>query len=159
MTILDVPYFSQETEDTCAPARLRMALAFRFPGTAVSEATLARQCGCVQGLGSLVDKVYRTAHRNRLAMHWLAHAHIAEEVEAALQAGCPVLANVQLRLLPYYLPSQPPQAWHLVLIVGMDNRYDYLHDPDPYWGGPRRTVERSVFFASWTNHPYSAYRV
>jgi uncharacterized protein YvpB len=158
MVLIDVPFFRQETCDTCAPACLRMALACRFPDRAVSEAELARRCRCVKGLGTLVNAVYRAARRYRLAATWLDNTHIEAEVEAALIAGCPVLANVQLRLLPYYPSSQPPQAWHSVLVVGLDARYVYLHDPDP-WGGPRRQVEQTAFFVGWTVHPYSAHRV
>lgn len=156
---LKVPYFSQETCDTCAPACLRMALAFRFPDHPVSEATLARQCRYVKALGCLVKDVYRAAHRYGLPARWLRHTHIEAEVAAALQAGCPVLANVQLRLLLSYVPAQPPQMSHSVLLIGLDERYVYLHDPDPRGSNGGRRVERAAFFAGWTNHPYSAYRV
>jgi uncharacterized protein YvpB len=135
-----------------------MALAFRFPHKLVSEAELAKQCCCLKVLGSLASDVFRTARRYELAVEWLKNTNIEMEVEAALDAGCPVLANVQLRLLPYYLPAEPPQAWHSVLIVGLDERYVYLHDPDPQ-GGPRREVKRANFFAGWAIEPYSAYRL
>jgi hypothetical protein len=159
MGTLDVPYFPQETDDTCAPACLRMALAFRFSRRRVSEATLARRCRCLPGLGCLVDDVYRTARRAKLPVQWLDNARIETEVAAALAAGCPVLANVQLRLLPYYLLPQPPLAWHSVLIVGLQTLMVVLHDPDPYRGGPRRQVRASDFFVGWGIEPYSAYRV
>lgn len=126
MVRVDVPFFRQETCDTCAPACLRMALACRFPDRAISEAELARRCRCVRGLGTLVGAVYRAARRYRLAATWLENTHIEAEVEAALTAGYPVLANVQLRVLPYYPSSQLPQAWHSVLIVGIDARYVHL---------------------------------
>jgi hypothetical protein len=156
---LKVPYCSQETCDTCAATCLRMALALRFPDAPVSEATLARQCRCIKGLGCRVKDVYRAAHRYGLPAKWLRNTRIEVEVEAALQAGCPVLANVQLRLLPSYVPAQPPQMWHSVLIIGLDERYVYLHDPDPEMGGRNQRIERAKFFADWTHNPYSAYCV
>lgn len=159
VVMLKVPYFRQETDDTCAPACLRMALAFRFGNPPNPEAPLAKRCGCLPGLGSLVDDVFRTARRHKLPARWLDNAHIESEVEAALKGGYPVLANVQLRLLPYYLQPQPPRAWHSVLIVGMDGRAVFVHDPDPYRGGPHRQINRPDFFAGWDVEPYSAYCV
>jgi len=159
VSILGVRYFQQETDDTCAPACLRMALAFRFPGKLVTETDVAKRCRCLKGRGCRVDDVFRAARRYRLAAHWLDNSNIEADVKAALNAGCPAIANVQLRVLPYYLPAQPPRAWHSVLIVGMDDRYVYLHDPDPSLGGPQRAVERTIFFSGWMNHPYSAYRL
>jgi len=158
MIILSVPYFRQETCDTCAPACLRMALAFRFPPPPVPEARLARRCRCIPGDGALVEAVYHTACYYKLDAQWLDNTHIETDVAAALAAGCPVLANVQLRLLPYYLLAQPPQAWHSVLIIGLDAQDVSLHDPDQ-WGGARRQVRRANFFVGWTLEPYSAYRL
>lgn len=160
MAILDVPYFQQETDDTCAPACLRMALAFRFPSKTVSETELANRCRCVKGLGCLVDDVYRTARRYKLTAKWLKNAHIEAEVKTALNAGCPVLANVELRVLPYMPPPPPDEdIWHTVLIVGMDDPYVYLHDPDRYHGGQHRAIERLPFFAGWGVHGHSACRL
>jgi uncharacterized protein YvpB len=135
-----------------------MALAFRFPDKPVSEVELAKRCRCVKGLGSRVTDVYRAARRYKLKAEWLENTHIEMDVKAALDAGCPVMAAVQLRVLPYYLPAHPPQAWHAVLIVGLDDQSVCLHDPIPY-GGPRRKVERADFFSDWTSHYYSAYRL
>lgn len=157
MVILSVPYCQQETVDTCAPACLRMALKFRFPKDSISEAKLAKRCRCLKGLGSLVDDVYRAARRFKLTGNWLNSSSIEAEVESALKGGCPVLANVQPRVLPYIPSSKPPRAWHSVLIFGIDDRYVYVHDPDPTWGGSEKTIERGIFFSGWGNHPYSAY--
>lgn len=155
--MLHVPYFAQETSDTCAPACLRMALAFRFGNPTKPEPALAESCGCLAGLGSLVDDTFRAAQRNGLPARWLDNNRIEADVEAALLAGCPVMANVQLRVLPYYLPPQPPKAWHTVLIVGMDNAWIFLHDPDPYQGKQQvRQVRRGDFFRDWEIEPYSA---
>ena len=160
MVILNVPFCRQETWDTCAPACLRMALAFRFPHQRrpVREARLAKQCRCKPGLGVLVENAYRTACYYKLDAQWLDNTRIETDVAAALAAGCPVLANVQLRLLPYYLLAQPPKAWHSVLIVGLDHQDVYLHDPDQ-WGGAYRQVRQADFFVGWAIEPYSAYRV
>src|SRR5687768_12272218 len=112
MAILSVPYFQQQTEDTCAPACLRMGLALRFPAQSLAEAEVAQRCGCLQGLGCLVDDVYHAAQHYGLAVEWLDNIRIEVEVEAALRADCLVLANVQLRVLPYYQPSHySPTAW------------------------------------------------
>lgn len=162
MAILAVPYFRQETDDTCAPACLRMALAFRFPNGQVMEAELARRCRCEKGEGCAADDVFRAARRYRLAAVWLENQRIEEEVDAALGAGCPVLANTELRGLPY-LPSLPDvdqdaEFWHSVLIIGLDEQYVYLHDPAPQ-GGARRAIERESFFAGWEIHGDSAYRL
>ncbi|MEW6207328.1 MAG: C39 family peptidase [Acidobacteriota bacterium] len=158
MSHLDVPYSAQETDDTCAPACLRMALAFRFPKKPFSEATLARECKCLPGLGSRIGDVFRAALRFRLKARWLDGSRIAEEVEKAINEGCPVVANVQLRALPY-AKLFPQQAWHSALIVGIDAEYVYLHDPDPIIGGSKVSVRRSAFFAEWAIHPYIAYRL
>ncbi len=158
MSHLDVPYFAQETEDTCAPACLRMALAFRFPKKRSSEASLARECKCLPGVGSRIEDVFRAARRYKLKAHRLDSICIAEEVEKALNEGCPVVANVQLRALPY-TKLFPQQAWHSVLIIGIDAEYVYLHDPDPIIGGANLAVRQAAFFADWTIHPYIAYRV
>lgn len=160
MSILDVRYFQQGTNDTCAPACLRMALAFRFPGKSVSETDVAKRCRYQKLLGCDVKDVFRAARHYRLPAHWLDNSRMEEEVEAALKVGCPVLANVELRALPYMPP--PPaneELWHTVLIVGMDDQYVYLHDPDQYHGGQRRAIERTPFFAGWGNHGHSAYRL
>jgi hypothetical protein len=174
MIVLDVPYYQQETEDTCAPACLRMALAFRFPEPRFlwsvlawqfsrkpsTEVELAKQCACLVGQGTRPEDVFHAARRYRLAASWLDNSNLAAEVEGALQAGCPVLANVELRALPYVVSPPPGRVfWHTVLIVGMDDRYIYVHDPDPAHGGPRRAIERSHFLAGWDRHGHSAHRV
>jgi len=157
--ILEVPYFQQKTDDTCAPACLLMALAFRFSHKPVSEAKLAKRCGCLKGLGCLVGDVFRAARRYRLNAEWLSNVRIELEVEAALKAGCPVLANIQLRSLPYYLPGCPKGEWHSALIVGLNDQFVYLHDPDARRGGAHCKVPRADFFSGWATCPYSAYRL
>ncbi len=162
MATLNVPYCPQETDDTCAPACLRMALGYRFPDKAVSEAEIAKRCRCVPGKGCWVRDVFRAARRCKLNPIWLQDADIETEVRAALDGGCPVVANVQLRVLPYYLPYQrgeQPLMWHSVLVIGMDDQHVYLHDPDPSRGGAHRSVRRADFFSGWTRYHYSAYRV
>jgi hypothetical protein len=136
-----------------------MALAFRVPDQPIAESSLARRCRCRQGLGSRVKDVHDAARHYGLAAQWLANTGIEAETATALRADAPVLANVQLRVLPYHLLAQPPQVWHTVLLVGLDDRHVYLHDPDPRGGGPWLQVARAVFFACWTRYPYSAYRV
>jgi len=137
-----------------------MALTIRFSNQPVSEAALAKRCGCLAGEGTRPRDVFRAARRCWLPAKWLDNSNIEAEVETALRAGCPVLANVELRALPY-MPPPPPnrELWHSVLIVGMDDRYVYLHDPDPDHGGPQRAIERTPFFAGWSQHGHSAHRV
>jgi hypothetical protein len=81
MPHLDVPYFAQEADETCAPACLRMGLAFRFPEKRFSEAAIARECKCLPGLGSKVGDVFRAARRYKLKAQWLDGSRIVEEVK------------------------------------------------------------------------------
>jgi len=134
-----------------------MALSFRFPGHPASEAELAVSCRCLDALGTQVHDAYHTARRYGLAVAWLEGSRIEAEVEGAINAGCPVLANIHTRTLPYYQLSQ--EAMTSVLIVGIDNQYVFLHDPEPLLGGPYRKVKRVCFFSGWANSLCSAYRV
>jgi ABC-type bacteriocin/lantibiotic exporter with double-glycine peptidase domain len=157
---LDVPYFDQQTDDTCAPACLRMALAYRFPERDVSESELGTQCHCLADAGCTPNDAFAAAQHYGLPALWLEATRLEAEVETAINEGSPVVAHVELRGLPY--TPQPPNGreyWHTVLIVGLDDTRIYLHDPDRIHGGARRTVDRTVFFAGWANHGHSAYRV
>ena len=158
-TVLTVPFFHQQTPDTCAAACLRMAVAFRFPRNPVAESALAKRCGCIPTLGCLSGDVFLTAQRYTLPAAWLNDASIEQDIEDALGAGNPVLANVQLRALSYYLTGTfVPAAWHSILIVGLDSSAVYVHDPDTH-GGPNRVADRAAFFLNWVQREYSAYRV
>ena len=109
-----------------------------------------------------MEDAYRTARDYNLDAQWLEDARIETEVEAALQAGCPVIANVQPRVLPYYPlddDNYQPPFWHSVVLVGIDDQYVYMHDPDPPWGRPCREIKRTDFFSGWDLHRYSAYRL
>ena len=140
--MLAVPFFHQQTPDTCAAACLRMALAFRFPHNPVAESALARSCDCIPTLGCLAGDVFRTAQQYTLPAHWLNDASIEQDIEGALRAGNPVLANVQLRALSYYRTGTfVPAARHSVLIVGLDSSAVYIHDPDTH-GGQNRAADR-----------------
>jgi hypothetical protein len=137
-----------------------MALAFRFPDRAVSEAELAQQCGCLEEAGTAANDAFNAACHYALPAVWLDNSRIEAEVEAALNAGCPVVANVQLRVLPYYSSgAYSPTMWHSVLIVGMDAQDVILHDPDSQQSGAQKRVQRTTFFSDWARRPYSAYRL
>jgi hypothetical protein len=159
MTLLAVPYLPQETESTCAPACLRMALAFRFPERAFAEADLASRARCRPGLGTRPVDLYRSARQCGLYPAWLPNARMETELATSIEAGAPVLAIVQLGLLPYCLPGTPFQAWHAVLVVGLTEQFVYLHDPYPPWGGEARTIDRSDFFGRWATYGGAACRL
>jgi hypothetical protein len=157
---LDVPYSEQETEDSCAAACLLSAVRYRFPELDISETDLRQKCHCLPGEGTIPRDGLAAARHYEPRARWLEETKIEAEVETALLERAPVLANVELRGLPY-APKPPAgrEYWHSVLIVGLDAEHVYLHDPDPAHGGPRRTVDRKAFFSGWPQHGHSAYRV
>jgi hypothetical protein len=157
--LLSVPYYPQETDDTCAPACLRMALAFRSPRRRVSEGWLARRCRVVKGLGPADLDVFDLAARLRLPARWLDDSRIEAEVEEAIRDGCPVMANVELAALPYYRHTPPPPLPHSVLVIGIDDEHVYVSDPDPALGGRDLRVTRRAFFATWQPGRQSAFRL
>lgn len=152
---MDVPYHPQETDDTCAPACLRMALTFCPPHRSFPEARLSRLCGCNR-LGSAADDVFCAARRCGLDARWLDDRSIETEVEDTLRTGWPLLAFVELSALSYWNLSDLA-GWHAVLIIGLDDEYVYVHDPDSNHGGRRQPAARRAFFASWWWGGYTAF--
>ena len=161
MPILAIPYFQQETLDTCAAACLRMAIAFRFPDESVWEAEWALKCRCLDGQGIAPDDAFVAAQSFGLPVRWLDNSNIGQDIETALESGSPVVANVELQALRYLLQDvdSNEEFWHSVLIIGMDDQFLYLHDPDQAGGGPRLEIERHPFIAEWHRHGHSAFRV
>jgi predicted double-glycine peptidase len=160
-SVLDVPYFHQETDDSCASACLLMALAFRFRGRPIRESEVSERCRCHKGLGTTPADAFAAALSFELDTRLLDTTSLEAEVWQALSAGCPVVANVELRALPYVQPPDDPEEenWHSVLIIGMDADYVYLHDPHLRTEKGPRAIQRMPFFAGWVHHGHSAYQL
>jgi ABC-type bacteriocin/lantibiotic exporter with double-glycine peptidase domain len=117
--LFKLPFYRQETPDSCVPACLRMVLA--GVGVEVAEVVLRRMCDCTM-LGtealSAVDAVRRLgfpmARKENLSM---------VQLEMVVQSGCYPILYVGL------FPIDGETGIHGVVVVDLDDSMVMIFDP------------------------------
>ena len=116
--ILDIPYYRQKKEYTCAAACLRMI--FMYFGTKKREGTITRALG--------TNKEYGTPNSNviNLARKYGFYCYVHEEVAGINQ----VRDFIDLKL-PIIVNYQEPREniGHFAVVVGYTSDEIVLHDP------------------------------
>lgn len=133
--LFKLPFYRQETPDSCVPACLRMVLAGL--GVEVAEVVLRQMCDCTM-LGtdalSAVDAVRRLgfplARKENLSM---------EQLDVVVCSGCCPILYVSL------LPIDGEMGIHGVVVVDLDDSMVGVYDP---LVGERR-LERAVLEKAW----------
>jgi predicted double-glycine peptidase len=130
-----LPFYRQETPDSCVPACLRMVLAGL--GIELTEAVLCQMCDCtILGTEALsaVDAVrllgFPMARKENLSM---------VQLEMVVQSGCYPILYVGL------FPIDGEMGIHGVVVVDLDDSTVMIFDP--LMG--ERLLERTVFEQAW----------
>ena len=134
ISLRGVPFYAQQTDYTCGPAALRMALGFF--GTHVGETHLVHE------VHTSTD--YGTHHRWLIAApgHHRLHTRVHEraslrDIRAALRAGHPVIVH--------YLEPEGNDG-HYAVVVGVGATHVILNDP---WFGEHFRIPKRTFKRRW----------
>ncbi len=130
-----LPFYRQETPDSCVPACLRMVLAGL--GVDQTEAVLRQMCDCTM-LGTdalnVVDAArqlgFPLAHKENLAI---------EQLTSVLWSGCFPIVYVNLSLI------DGEAGIHAMVAIAADDRYIQVYDPLE----GERQLEKQLFDAAW----------
>jgi ABC-type bacteriocin/lantibiotic exporter with double-glycine peptidase domain len=130
-----LPFYRQETPDSCVPACLRMVLAGL--GVDRAEPLLRQMCDCTMlGTDALnaVDAArqlgFPLAHKENLTI---------EQLTNVLQSGCFPIVYVNL------LPIDAEAGIHAMVVIAADDQYVRVYDPLV----GERQLEKMMFDAAW----------
>jgi ABC-type bacteriocin/lantibiotic exporter with double-glycine peptidase domain len=129
-----LPFYRQETPDSCVPACLRMVLAGL--GVMVGEGVLRQMCDCTM-LGTDALNAVDTARKLGFPMARKENLSM-ELLGEVVRSGCYPILYVNL------LGIDGEEGIHAVVMVGLD---DFAVVYDPLVG--EREVERGVFEQAW----------
>jgi ABC-type bacteriocin/lantibiotic exporter with double-glycine peptidase domain len=135
--LLPVPHCKQEGPHNCLPACARMVL--RYLGQEVSEAELAAQLGTTE-LGTPGNRLLRLSSST---LHVDFGPLTLSLVYNKLNAGTPIITLARTLFLDYW---QADLA-HAVVVVGYDDEYLLLNDPE-FEDAPQRATPDG-FLAAW----------
>jgi ABC-type bacteriocin/lantibiotic exporter with double-glycine peptidase domain len=130
-----LPFYRQETPDSCVPACLRMVLAGL--GVDRTEAVLRQMCDCTMlGTDALnaVDAArqlgFPLAHKENLAI---------AQLTSVLRSGCFPIVYVNLGLI------DGEAGIHAMIVIAADAQYVQVYDPLV----GERQLEKGLFDAAW----------
>ena len=143
VNLLPVKSF-QETLHTgmCGPASLKMVLAYY--GVEKTEEELAKLCGTDPELGTS-DKGIRHAAETLGFKAEIKNNSTFDDIRSWLDKKVPVIVNWFTRGRIDYPDSEVPDG-HLSVVVGLDDGYIYLQDPEI---GSLRKIARDDFMKVW----------
>lgn len=142
-TLLPVKPF-QETlhASMCGPASLKMVLAYY--GIEKSEQELAQLASTDPDLGTSAEGIKKAAERLGFTVE-IKNNSTFEDIQAWLDKKVPVIVNWFTRGRIDYPESEVPDG-HLSVVVGLDDEYIYLQDPEM---GKLRQIARDDFMKVW----------
>jgi len=132
---MELPYFQQETKDTCAAASLRMALA--SIGINRSEKVLASLLKTNRKSGVRVEAFAPVAEKYKLRYVVGRNATLADLEE---------ILDREYRVIVGY--RHPGKDGHYSLVSKLTDKHIYLNDPNPYAGRNNR-YSRDYFNRLW----------
>lgn len=134
MSLLEVPYFKQDTTYTCGPTSLQMVLAYY--GVRASEQKLAQQLHTTTEKGTWRVAMYNLA--TELGFHcYVNDQAVLPEIEFLLKLGIPPI----VRFL-----EREENVDHYGVVVGLSEEFVFIHDP---WSGPARRFAKEDFTERW----------
>jgi ABC-type bacteriocin/lantibiotic exporter with double-glycine peptidase domain len=130
-----LPFYRQETPDSCVPACLRIVLAGL--GVEITEVRLRQMCDCTI-LGTEALNAVDTARKLGFPMAHKENLSI-EQLDAVVQSGCNPIVYVNLR------PIDGEEGIHAMVVKALDDLWIEVYDP--LMG--KRQLERAMFDAAW----------
>lgn len=126
----------------CGPASLKMVL--DYYGIEKSEGELAKLAGTDLDLGTSDEGIKRAAENLGFNVEIKNHSTY-EDIRSWLNKQVPVIVNWFTRGRKDYPKSDVPDG-HLSVVVGLDDKYIYLQDPEI---GELRQIARDDFMKVW----------
>jgi len=126
----------------CGPASLKMVLAYY--GLEKTEEELAKLCNTDSGLGTSDEGIKRAAETLGFKVE-IKNNSTFDDIRSWLDKKVPVIVNWFTRGRIDYPDSEVPDG-HLSVVVGLDEEYIYLQDPEI---GNLRKITRDDFMKVW----------
>jgi predicted double-glycine peptidase len=126
----------------CGPASLKMVLAYY--GVEKTEEELAKLCGTDPELGTSEEGIKRAAESLGFKVE-VKNNSTFDDIRSWLDKKVPVIVNWFTRGRIDYPDSEVPDG-HLSVVVGLDDEYIYLQDPEI---GKLRKITRDDFMKVW----------
>ena len=139
--VLPVQHVPQRRIGECLAACSAMVL--NFLGMPIAYDRLLRVLGIQPGVGVASSKI---RNLERVGVRVIYEQGTIEELCSYLSGGVPCIAFVQTRELPY----RNDDASHAVVLVGFDDQYIYVDDPE-YDNSPLRVL-MGDFDLAWLYH-------
>ena len=128
----------------CGPASLKMVLAYY--GVERTESELAKLCGTDANLGTSDVGIKEAAEGLGFKVE-IKNNSIFDDIQGWLDKKVPVIVNWFTRGRMDYPESDVPDG-HLSVVVGLDDEYIYLQDPEI---GKLRQIARDDFLKVWVD--------
>lgn len=126
----------------CGPASLKMVLAYY--GIDRTEKDLAQLCKTDTDLGTSAESIKEAAESLEFTVE-VKNDSTFEDIQLWLDKKVPVIVNWFTRGRVDYPESAVPDG-HLSVVVGLDNDYIYIQDPEI---GKLRQIAREDFMKVW----------
>jgi predicted double-glycine peptidase len=126
----------------CGPASLKMVLAYY--GVDKTEEELAKLCGTNLKLGTSDESIKHAAESLGFKVE-IKNNSTFDDIRSWLDKKVPVIVNWFTRGRIDYPDSEVPDG-HLSVVVGLDDEYIYLQDPEI---GNLRKITRDDFMKVW----------
>ncbi|MEX1997442.1 MAG: C39 family peptidase [Candidatus Andersenbacteria bacterium] len=126
----------------CGPASLKMVLAYY--GIEKTEQELAQLAGTDSDLGTSAEGIKEAAESFGFTVE-VKNNGTFEDIQTWLDKKAPVIVNWFTRGRIDYPESDVPDG-HLSVVVGLDDEYIYLQDPEI---GKLRKIARDDFMKVW----------
>jgi ABC-type bacteriocin/lantibiotic exporter with double-glycine peptidase domain len=130
----------------CGPASLKMVLAYY--GVEHTEQELAELCRTDFDLGTSAEALEKAAESLGFTVE-IKNNSSFEDIQSWLDRKVPVIVNWFTRGRTDYPESAVPDG-HLSVVVGLDDHYIYLQDPEI---GNLRQLARDDFMKVWFDFP------
>ncbi len=115
---MELPYYPQETKDTCAAASLRMIL--EPLGIKKSERSLAKALGTNKKSGVRVENMVNFVEQMKLCYVVFRNATL-KDIEERLKLGYLIIVGYR----------HPGRIGHYAILLKIDDTHVYLQDPNP----------------------------
>jgi hypothetical protein len=150
--LLPVPYVAQVVEGACGAAALEMVCRHfgisSPPQLSYFDEVKVEQPGAPGAFGIALPTLVATARNNGLRTDWLRVSLDAPGAAIMLLRTLVESERAPLIVCQPYSTAEP-RAAHFRLVVGIDHKRLYLHDPCPRTGGSYQPRRFDDFVADW----------
>ncbi len=133
---IDIQHHKQQTDYTCGPAALKMALD-GLVGVRLPEAELASAMGTTPDIGTRQRMMYKFADEMGMVAY-------VKHTDTPLAAIRDAMADGHVVIVCYWLA--PEDTDHYAVVAGIKDDHIILNDP---WAGPETVMELDDFDNHW----------